>query len=614
MTDAAAPEARTPAGGPPRRASVLDAWRARVLQTTLTTTAVVVAVAYVPGVTAAVAEGLWSVVVLDTAMWLLVVALALGRGLPFGVRAGTFTTLLFAFSSALLWLLGPVGAGIAWLLAVPVFATLFFGVRGAIAAVLAMVAVAVAFAGLLIVGAADPSGDVPGPAYDLLAWLASAGSVVFLAVLLSAAIVRVMGGLARSTDELRRANERLAQTLHERERLEAELVRSAKARVMGTLASGIAHDLNNLLVPMLVAGSLARDATPGGSPQRRQLDLVVGAAERARDLSRRILAFSRDDRVERSPVALGPIVEQAIALLRSAGPATVVFRLELRATDVRVSADPTELHQVVMNLCTNSARALSATGGTVVVGTCSVPGAAAVELEVRDDGPGIPADLVDRVFDPYVTSQRAGEGTGLGLAIVRHVVDSLEGTVELRSAEGVGTVVTVRLPTAAPDVEATPPRFGVGDLLADPTTDLAADPAARSRRTRTVLLVDDDALVRSGTRLLLEELGYGVHEVATPADAVSLVQAAPGAVDAVITDLAMPGMSGLAVATHLRTIREDLPVLLASGFLDQDAREAAAAAGIDHVLQKPFDARTVRAALDDVFGAAVQHHEFGGRG
>lgn len=426
----------------------LASWRAKALQRILTTTAVAVVVAYVPGVWVAARDGVWGVVALDTAAWVVIVALAAGVRLGYRFRAVAFLVAWFAFSAALVVSIGPVGGGPVWLLATPVLATVLFGRRGGAWAVAAVLAFAVGYAAVLLTFGVPRIAGIPGGDYDAGTWAATAGSVVFLAILLVGAMVAVLEGMTDNAERLEAANAHLTAALADRERLEATLVATAKARSLGALAAGIAHDLNNLLVPLLVAGTAAREAAVDGR-QRERLDLVVGAAERARELSRRILAFSRGaDAGEPEPRPVAPLIAEVVDLVRTSAPGgvRVVSTIDPDAGAVRASAG--ELHQVAMNLCTNALHAVEPRGGTVHVRLHADPDGRHVRLDVTDDGAGMTPEHLEQAFEPYFTTRREGDGTGLGLAIVRHVVEGVGGRVSLASTPGAGTVATVRWPRA----------------------------------------------------------------------------------------------------------------------------------------------------------------------
>lgn len=434
----------------------MASWRRRVLQRLLVATAVAAAIAYVPAAWASVSDGVWSILVLNTVVWASIAGLAAWRTGPYRVRAGAYLGIWFTFSVALVVLLGPVGAGAVWMLAGPLLATVLFGRRGGWWAIAAVAAFALGYGVVLQGFDTLRLAGVPGPGYDDVTWAATAGSLVFLAILLVGAVGALLEGMAGFADRLRSTNVRLREALLDRERLEATLIATAKTRALGSLAAGIAHDLNNLLVPITVAGTAARDASHDRR-QRERLDLVLGAAERARVLARRALAFSDEAVTERRAVAFAPLVEDVVALVRASAPTGVAVHADVDADSGDVLADPSEVQQVVMNLCTNAVRALTEHGGGTLTVRLSRPTPTGpILLEVIDDGPGMEADTLAQAFEPYFTTHREGDGTGLGLAIVRHLVDSLGGTVVLESTPGLGTRSVVRLPLVADPLEPEP--------------------------------------------------------------------------------------------------------------------------------------------------------------
>ena len=440
---------------PSSTAAELAAWRARVLERLLNATAVAAAIAYVPAAWAAARDGVWSVLAVNTVMWLAIVCLAVWRTGPYVDRAGTYVGLWLVFSMVLVVLLGPVGAGAVWLLAAPLLATVLFGGRSGRMMIVAVAVFAFAYAAVLARFEPLRLPGVPGAGYDVTTWAATAGSLMFLALLLVGATSAMLDGMATYVERVRAANERLTTALAERERLESTLVATEKARALGSLAAGVAHDLNNLLVPITVAGTAARDAS-NDRRQRERLDLVLGAADRARALARRVLAFSHEGVPEPHVVAVAPLVEDVIGLVRASAPPGVAVRTDVDPDAGNVLADPGEVQQVVMNLCTNAVRAMAERGGTLAV-RLRRGALEDVVLEVVDDGSGMDAATLDRAFEPYFTTHREGDGTGLGLAIIRHIVEALGGRVDLESAPGVGTRAVVHLP-AVPSRAKVDPR------------------------------------------------------------------------------------------------------------------------------------------------------------
>lgn len=586
------------------RSPVLRELRSSALQGLLVVSAIVASVAYVPGAYAAWSRGLHGVVVIDTVMWMAVIVLALCRGLGYVRRSVAFCTLWLLFSVALLWILGPVGAGVAWLLALPVLTTLFFGVRGAVIGLTAIVVVGASF-GVALAGASAGLGAMAGlggPAYDGLSWAASIGSVAFLGVLLAVAVHLLLRGLERALVAERRANDALRETLAERSRLQAAAVEGAKAQALGNLASGVAHDLNNLLVPMLVAGAEAREAAEPGTPQRRRLDLVLASAERARALAGRVLAFIRNVPEARHPLALAPLVQEVAALLRSGSAATtsVVVHVAPEAQELHVEALPDELHSVFMNLGSNAVRAVAERGSAGVVrfhvDVRSGADGPRVVVRVRDDGPGVPERLHESLFEPYVTSRAPGDGTGLGLAIVRHLVTGLGGRVSLLATGPSGSTFEVVLPAAARSAMA-PSR---AHRAAEGEVQVEAPLPGR------VIVVDDEPLVRATTAMTLEALGYLVTEVGSPEEALARVHDASDSVDVVVSDVAMPRMSGLDLLRAVHAVRADLPVILLSGRIDEGLAREAEEAGAWRLLAKPYERSQLADALASALRAATR--------
>ncbi len=431
----------------------LSAGRERILDLMVRATAVLGAIAYVPNVYAAYVDGAMIVVIMDTVVLGVAVGLVLARRAPFQLRASIFVGVWYVFAGLLIWVVGPIGSGIAWWLGAPVLATLFFGTPGAWWGV-ALSGVLGLLGGLgYAIDAAQGVVRFAPTGYSLPDWIGTIVSVTVLSALLTLLIVRLLAGLSEANRTLVDANDKLRAEAEARRHLEQALVEAAESRALASLAGSVAHDLNNLLVPLLAAGTDARDATQPGSLDRRRLDLVVASAERARALAHRVLVFRPDASPDRAPVALAEVARDAVALLEAAAAPGVAVHAEVE-DDVQVVATGGELHQIVMNLGTNALRAVATRSGRVTVRVAR-DGAEAL-LEVVDDGVGIPPELVDRVFDPSYTSHADIGGSGMGLPIVRHVARSLGGRVDVRSEVGRGSTFTVWLPIAADPTERQP--------------------------------------------------------------------------------------------------------------------------------------------------------------
>ena len=402
------------------------------------------AIAYVPNVYAAWLDGAFGVVVLDTLVLGIVVALAVARRMPFRLRASIFVAAWYLFAGLLIWLVGPIGSGIAWWLAAPMLATLFFGGAGAGWGV--GLSLTLGVLGSIGIALDTSRGAVAWSpvGYNLADWIGTIVSVTVLSGLVGLVIVRLTRELEGSNATLAAANDRLEGEVAERRRLERALIDAAETRALASLAGSVAHDLNNLLVPLLAAGTDARDDARPGTLERRRLDLVVASAERAQALARRILVFRTESYPERSRVAVADVARDAAGLLEGGAAVGVAVRTELDP-EVCVAASEADLHQVIMNLGGNALRAVAESGGGRVTVRVARQGAHAC-LEVEDDGVGIAPEALEHVFEPSFTTYAQAGGTGLGLAIVRHVVRSLGGHVEVRSELGSGTTFTVRLP------------------------------------------------------------------------------------------------------------------------------------------------------------------------
>ncbi len=377
-----------------------------------------------------------------------------------------------------------------------------------------------------------------------------------------------------------------------RRRAEAALQQAQRLEAVGTLAGGIAHDFNNILGAILGFGESALRHTRAGSRLRRDLESIVTAGERGRALVERILAFSRSGVAERVPVHVENEVREALALLAGSLPPLVNVQTSLRSGMAAVLGDPTQLHQVVMNLATNAIQAMPQGGRLLVAldlqavpadrmaATGLLRAGDYVALTVSDEGTGIEPAIRQRIFDPFFTTKDTGTGTGLGLSLVHGIVTALAGAVDVDSSPGTGSRFTVYLPRngVALPRSAPPPR-----------SDSLAVPAAHGQR---VMVVDDEAaLVQLGTEALAE-LGYEPRGFTSAAQALDAFAADPQRYDALLTDARMPHLDGPALIRAVRRLRPCLPVLLVSGYA-----EDAAGAGADAVLDKPLTRQALAAAL-----------------
>ena len=389
----------------------------------------------------------------------------------------------------------------------------------------------------------------------------------------------------------------------ERIRTEARLLQAQKMEAIGTLAGGIAHDFNNILSAILGYAELAMDDARNGRVAEGCISEIVRAGNRARDLVQQILTFSRQTEAKAKPIQVRPIIKEALKLLRATLPSTIEMHSAVKS-DAIVVADPTQIHQVIMNLCTNAGHAMRNTGGLLAVTldeekldrafTDNFPTMSPgrfLRLTVADTGCGIDPALIDKIFDPYFTTKQKGEGTGMGLAVVQAVVQGCRGGVAVASTPGKGTVFKVYLPI----VERRTKRRKVDE-----------QPVVGGNEH--ILFVDDEpALVTMGKQML-ERLGYKVTVANGSDQALRLFRENPLGFDLVISDMTMPHMTGDILASEMMAVRPDLPVIICTGYSDRINQEDALKAGVKALIYKPMTrkdlAATVRSVLELTKGQA----------
>lgn len=568
----------------------LPAWRERILRALLVSTCWFAALAYIPGVWLAIKYRLWSIAVADTVAYGAVLLLAFLPGVPYGIRAWVMTALAYLLGVVLLAVTGMSGGGMIWIASAPVFAAIVLGLRAAIAVLVVNGLTLLAYGGAIAWGVLAYGPQPPFTDGGLAAFVVAATNAFLLSTAIAWATAALLRGLEENRARLVQEIDDRVKAMAERERLEQQLREAHKLEAVGRLASGVAHDFNNLLVPILGNADELRRRVATGSAEAAALGDIITSAERGRSLVDRVLTFSRRATAPRRAVRLADVVRDAAQLLRAGLPASVQLVQQLDAPDAVVMADPTELHQVVMNLGTNAAHAMREQGG-VLTFALAADGQRAT-LQVRDTGTGMTPEVRDRACEPFFTTKPAGEGSGLGLATVHAIVASLEGRLTIDTAPGRGTVVGISLPLAVDqDAVDRPPPDAVADEAA------AIAPASRGR----ILIVDDEPLVLRLCTTVLTREGYEVTAVADPREAAVLVERSASSFDLLLTDKAMPGFSGIELASIARTANPDLPVVLATGYLDDAARLEAESSGITKVIAKPYRTaeltRVIREAL-----------------
>ncbi|MFH0998833.1 MAG: cache domain-containing protein [Pseudomonadota bacterium] len=383
--------------------------------------------------------------------------------------------------------------------------------------------------------------------------------------------------------------------------MEAHMRQSQKMEAIGTLAGGIAHDFNNILSAVFGYTELTIRSIENREKSLHFLTEIFKAAGRARDLVNQILTFSRQTDLGEKPFMPKFVIKEALKLLRASLPATIEIQENMRS-DASILGDPTQIHQVIMNLGTNAGYAMKDQGGILHVTLEDIdldeafsihhpgisPGRHLV-LKVSDSGSGIPREIEERIFDPFFTTKPQGEGTGLGLSVVHGVVKALRGTIKVASETGKGTAIIIYLPV----IHAEPPQV-----------DGEAQDEVQGGSERILIVDDEDALIRTG-KAILENLGYKVQGFTESHAAWETFLKNPNDFDAVITDYTMPHMTGYELAIKMREIREDIPIILCSGYIDETMEKIVQNAGINEFLKKPITRQDIAHVLRRVLGTII---------
>jgi two-component system cell cycle sensor histidine kinase/response regulator CckA len=413
--------------------------------------------------------------------------------------------------------------------------------------------------------------------------------------------------LRRERSQLMATNEQLKREIEDRKRAEREkqkiasrLRQAQKMESIGTLAGGIAHDFNNILSAIMGYSEMTLYNLSTDSKAKANLEHVLQASNRAKDLVNQILAFSRQSEQTRKPVQIAPLVKETLKLMRASLPTTIEIRDGIKQEGALVEADPTQIHQVLMNLCTNASDAMREKGGVLEVNLDRLnlddtqtalsypdlnPGIYEL-LSVSDTGNGMDEATLERIFDPYFTTKKPGKGTGMGLAMAHGIVKSHGGGITVHSEVGKGTTFQVLLPSID----------GV------PKTEEAVLKPLPTGEER-ILFVDDEAALVDLGKQMLEHLGYTVEAKTSSIEALETFRGRPNDFDLIVTDKTMPNLTGFDLGKECKKIRPDIPIILCTGFSESTLLLRAGSMGISEIIMKPLlmrdMAEIVRKVLDD---------------
>jgi len=379
----------------------------------------------------------------------------------------------------------------------------------------------------------------------------------------------------------------------ERLRLESQLQQAQKMEAIGTLAGGIAHDFNNILGAIIGYAEMIHDDCPEDSSFFHDIDQVLRAANRAKELVKQILAFSRQAKSFKLPVQPAAVIKEAITLLRSSLPTTITIEEDIDPVAGIILADPSQIHQIVMNLCTNASHAMELQGGTLTVSLHKIalsrddlvnnsnmqPGNF-VQLSIKDTGVGISPEIREKIFDPYFTTKEFGKGTGMGLSMVQGIVQSYGGSISCNSTLGAGTVFKITLPTIT------------GHALEESDS---TEPVPHGKER--ILLIDDEAILLEMGKIMLERLGYQVTAKWNGIEALITFQNQPDLFDMIITDQTMPGITGVELSRRILQLRPEVPIILCTGYSSPISEEQAQTLGIKGVAMKPLARKNVAALI-----------------
>lgn len=413
-------------------------------------------------------------------------------------------------------------------------------------------------------------------------------------------IVSITAHLVRDSNNTPLYIDGIIEDITKRRALEHQLHQAHKLESIGTLAGGIAHDFNNILSTILGFADLTKSSFETQGYHDENLEEIINAGLRAKELVDHILTFSRKTEIKKKPVKIEPLITETLRFISATLPSTIEVSYKSNNSECVVLADPTQLHRIIMNLCTNSARAMKDSGVlSISLEEIKLEDEDLLQykelsqgnyagITVSDTGYGIPKYMIENIFDPFFTTKERGEGTGMGLSVVHGIVKELNGAINVYSETDTGTTIHIFLPEYSEKLpESTEPELPVKKI------------------TGKILFVDDEEPITQSGAILLKAIGYDVVSTTSSIDALELFKSNPDLFDLVLTDEYMPEMSGIELSRKLIEIRPNIPVILCTGFSVDFTRETMKTAGVCEVIRKPLISNKVKEAIERVFKS---HH------